>query len=351
MNTTFVYIDSSIFIGKNLDFNGKHFKAFQKLAIEEKIELILTTVTISEVKNYIKREVEQLSQSLKKFRSTARIARNLPESNVHGIFDEMNIDETIAMLQEQFNFFIKSCNAKILDLSQVDSERIFSEYFHNYGPFAEGKKKNEFPDAFILGALREFVWEKKKDIYVVSTDKDFEKAAKCYWDGNYVPSLEAYLELATSHYERLAPLAICLLKENSGELEKSISTLFCDMGFYLGDQKGEVLDVNVIDITNIDQYLISVDERKAEFDITALIKYSAHVMYDNLENAMYDSEEKVLIPFEKIDLIIERKEDLEISVSISFNSEEPHEYRLDTLEIVSPQDDIEVTIDDYYAYK
>lgn len=350
MDTKFVYIDSSIFVEKNFNFSGREFEALMKFAKDEKISLIIPSITVDEVESNIKKEIEISIQSIKKLRRNAKVLRNFSEYPISHIFDLKDENSYKDILFRKFINYLKSCNATILDIESANVNRIFDLYFNKNAPFGEGKKKNEFPDAFILSTLSSFAFDEQKNIYVVSGDKDFEKATEYFWGLSYLSSLEAYLELATSHYEKLAPLAIKLIKENRMTIISALSEHFTDMGFYLGDQNGEVYGVKVVEIKGIEEFLIGVDECSAEFDISANVIYSANLLYDNMETAAYDSEEKALIPHEKIDIILDRSEKIQANVSITFSTDEPYDFRLETIDILSPQDDVEIQVEDHYKY-
>jgi predicted nucleic acid-binding protein len=358
MYTKLVHIDTSIFFGKNFNFSGKEFKALKKLACEDKIEIILTSITVNEVKRHIENEIEKSINFIKKTRSNARILRNLPDMPASKIFEEINLETYRDSMLDSFEKFLKDCKVLVLDIQNVDPEVIFWQFFNKKAPFGEGKKKNEFPDAFILAALDSFSRKNDNGIYLVSSDEDYKKASdESYFHLKYIPTIEAYINIATFHYELLAPLAISFVKNNINSLKGIIREQFACFNFYIVNKDGEVYNVNVLEVKIINEYLIGVDEYKAnenraDFDITGNVKYSANVMYNNMEKAVYDIENKILIPPERVDersdIIITREENIQLYVSILFNSEEPYNFQLVTVDLEIPYDDVEVSIDEYY---
>lgn len=54
---------------------------------------------------------------------------------------------------------------------------IFEKYFNSIPPFSTGKKKSEFPDAFVIEAAKQYLSEHTNEILlVVSKDSDWEKS-------------------------------------------------------------------------------------------------------------------------------------------------------------------------------
>jgi hypothetical protein len=130
------------------------------------------------------------------------------------------------------------------------------------------------------------------------------------------------------------------------KIEKDFSYL----GFYLADQEGDVDDINTTEVSDLETFLIDVHDGYAIFDITCSVSYSANVSYDDLETASYDSEDKVLIPWRKIDTTVDRIESVEAEVTVTFSHQEPHNFEIEDFAIISPKSDVSVYAneDDWY---
>ena len=85
-----------------------------------------------------------------------------------------NINTETIYLNE-FQNFIATSRAKVIDIDTVKASDVFKLYFHSDPPFSDDKK-SEFPDAFSIGSLLNFVIEKKINMIVVSRDGDWKKA-------------------------------------------------------------------------------------------------------------------------------------------------------------------------------
>ncbi len=55
--------------------------------------------------------------------------------------------------QKRFGEFCKKLNIEVIAVSKVSLERVMDDYFEERPPFAAGKKKSEFADAFAAAAL------------------------------------------------------------------------------------------------------------------------------------------------------------------------------------------------------
>lgn len=161
--------------------------------------------------------------------------------------------------------------------------------------------------------------------------------------------MNEFLSLALSHYELLAPQVTHFLNQNIDQVTQKIEKDFLNMGFYLSDQAGDVEDISVSDISDLEAFLIDLNTGYAVFEINCVVSYSANVSYDDLETASYDSEDKVLIPWRKIDANVDREERVEAEVNIIFNHQEPHHFEIEGILISSPQNDVSVyaTEDDW----
>lgn len=85
----------------------------------------------------------------------------------------MNIEKRLA---DSFAVLYKDAVA----LPYVSAEEVFADYFQAKAPFAEaGKKKSEFPDAFIIKSVLHYCDEMPNaNVLVVSDDPDWTKSFK-----------------------------------------------------------------------------------------------------------------------------------------------------------------------------
>ena len=171
-----VFIDTSIFISENYSFKSKLFSSLASLCKSGHVSILLTDITIEEIKANLLKSVNEAEAVIKKASTKARVLRNLDTYRYIFLFEKFDKEKIFNQLKDQLIEFIKSCNIEIIKASEISAKDVFSSYFQGKPPFGEGKKKNEFPDAFVITALVE--WCKKNDIEVnvVSEDPDFQNA-------------------------------------------------------------------------------------------------------------------------------------------------------------------------------
>jgi len=291
-------------------------------------------------------------------RNPCKVLRNIPGFDFSSIFHDHDFEGVVNVLMTQFENFKIASQATIVPIELADINRVFSSYFMKSVPFGEGKKKSEFPDAFVLSALDAWAEEEGKEVHIVSHDKDMSDCRTSFPNLIYVKSIEEFLNTVTVYFEKLAPVAEELLRSNSSEITSRIEEEFKNLGFILEDQDGDVYDITVDEVEDFNEYLISLKAPdgdilgEAHFQLTTVVKFSADISYDNLNTASYDSEEKVLIPWETVDETVESSEIVQVDLVFSFTLDPPHDFEIQELRIETPADVcVSSDNDDGWPYK
>jgi hypothetical protein len=167
-----VFVDSLVFIGKNYRYEHPSFVALKDAVSAGRANLLITDITIEEVKAHIDNDVGESSQALKKVRGATKILRNIATLSDSAIFNDIDRVSVGKELYNQFEQFLADASAVIISVSEADPRCVFDCYFKRSAPFGEGKKKSEFPDAFALSALNEWAESEQENVFVVSQDSD-----------------------------------------------------------------------------------------------------------------------------------------------------------------------------------
>jgi hypothetical protein len=342
-----VFLDTSVFVSLNYNYANHLFVALRDRVIEGRARLVMPTSTIQEVKAHIK-----------KARTDMRALRNVRSVNVAVLFEDVDIEALASELVEAFDAFLAQLKAEIVKVEDADTKHVFSLYFANTPPFGSGKKKFEFPDAFALSALNEWAVDCKVKLHVVSGDNDMQGIENSFPNLVTVQALEQFLNNVTFFFDQLAPVAQRLIDVNMSDILKALADDFGYLGFRLEDQDGDVDAIHVLGVDEPEKYLISLhpceDDEPAEahFELTTGVQYSAEVSYDNLDTAAYDSEDKMLIPWEKVEKTVEASEIIRAHLSFTFFKNEPHNFEIQELSIIDPSDvDVPTGEDDGWPYK
>lgn len=188
LRSRFLFIDSSIFFRNNFQFLSSDLQSLSvRLALDE-VTLLITEITIAEVKRHIKDQAREAMGLIQSFQKKAKILRNLPyflSSPMFGAISGSQIEED---LLRQFSSFLSSNNIKIVSLDSVSPEQVFGAYFAQQPPFSKDKRE-EFRDAFILEALKNYAEEEGILIYVISGDSDMKSFCESSEQLIYIESL------------------------------------------------------------------------------------------------------------------------------------------------------------------
>lgn len=253
-----VFVDSSVVIGKNYRYSHSLFAALSQAISSGRIKLLTTDVTIEEVKAHIDRDIDVATQAVKKCRSSAKILRNISELGESVIFNEIDRASCRKTLHAQFEEFLSVNNAEMVPVSEADIGKVFDRYFKKSTPFGDGKKKSEFPDAFVLSTLSGWAESEQQDVCIISHDSDMNEIEGDYPRLYARNSLAEFLSEVTFYFEQLAPLAQQLLIDNTDSVSEMFEDRFLQLGFLLSDQDGDVNETRVSEVGDISAYLISL---------------------------------------------------------------------------------------------
>ena len=361
METKNIFIDASIFIGKNYNYQSTDFKQLSRLVESDQAKVFVTDITIREVEAHIETDISKAISALKKFQkdTKVRVLKNFDDSTVKELFQEMNETKSTETLKCQLSKFLNEIRATVLPTSEVSVKAVFDKYFGKRPPFGEGKKKSEFPDAFAIGAIE--AWCKKNDerMYIVSTDGDLKEYCKTSDCLIALNQLAEFISVIESHQdEDLAHLVNMLLNRNQDTIKEAIAESFCNQGFWIVDQDGDVNEVRVNELEVSEMLILEVDQNSAFVYVDVETNFSADLTYDDLETAAYDSEDKVLIPLRTIDKTVDLNVKYAAAVQVSHDVKNSEYFKVDWVAIqpdqasgFESQTDFAIHIDNEWPYK
>lgn len=348
LKTPHVFLDTEVFVSGNFQFNSGRFNRLADLCQDGIISVYLTDITKREIEANISNRIRESTESVDKFKSKARVLRNIP--SFKAIF-EFNVEEVTNELLKQFNDFLELIEANIIPTQNVSVELIFEKYFNQQPPFGEGKKKSEFPDAFSVATIEKWCQTNQQYMYVISNDGDISSA--CSPDSYLLPlaKLDELFEIIIYEDEYISQLAPQLFEEVESNLKNDIIYEFENSGFILTDHyKGEVSSVNVDDVDLLDKSLVNIEEDTLYFEVTTKISFSAEVSYPDPDFTYYDKEEGKYIYFDYIHDTVQKSIEVPVEVEISFNRKEPHDPEVVSVNL-EVNSDIYISLDDVYPYK
>ncbi len=347
LETDNVFIDTEPFIAANFNYQSRPFQTLVLLTKYETVFIYLTPVTVKEIEANIKERVETASNAFRKFQATSdtRIIKNLEGPLKNALYVIFDIEEVKTKLLDQFSKFMKKLSARLIQVKNVSIDDVFDQYFSQKAPFGAGKKKSEFPDAFVLSALRQWCQKKNTKMYVVSADQDMINGCE---NDEYlisIPKLEEFVDLVyASQNEPHYSFVNELFDENEEEVKQRIADQFPSIGFYFDEEEGEVDSINVQTVRILSKYSVFVEEERATFELSVEIQFQAEVTW--MWGVVPD------YPTETEEATLNKKMEVPVEIEIDYRVGDPHRFYISSLSIqehnvvLSNSDD-----DDGYPYK
>jgi rRNA-processing protein FCF1 len=330
-----VFIDTNIFISCKYDFSNGHLDLLRKFVINDKISVYISNVVKREVEKHLS---DDTRSAYNKFKAARKEALNQIAS---GVFKDNPMEhwynlpkksEVIEATISKFNNYLDVIKVTILDNQGVVVDDILDAYFNETPPFeAREKKKNEFPDAFMISKLK-IKFDEKKPIIVITEDKGFQQAFQSILGFNCLGSLGELYDFINRQdkiYDDITTyFSLLSVKEKISELivreveddDIEIDGLDCDRkgyceGFSYTETFIDKVSNVVVELSSIDD----IDDESVTLSINCKLDIEATCLYEDYENAIWDSEDGVYL-FVGTGQVEERHEpEFEVTLIISKN--------------------------------
>jgi len=188
--TRYIFLDTQCYRELKLDWNSQLLQALQEHAAAGRLRLLITDITKREVIEQLDRSLDETLVSLRKHDvSLSQIASGI------SVVDKPSARKVLA---RNFEDFLSKSKAILVPLL-ADAQEVFSDYFERSPPFGDGRKKSEFPDAFVIKSLLRWCAANKQSAYVVSGDQDLEKCCSVAGPLHHCRGLPEILSLVASN--------------------------------------------------------------------------------------------------------------------------------------------------------
>jgi hypothetical protein len=346
-----VALDTQVFDSYNFNYKSKVFQTLIKLVQQEKIRLLLTCVTLYEIKAHITEGAELTSKAIDQAVKSLDTKRSKPQGDTKRVrisansdrlyefkksvqalapdFDKIN-QELLGQLED----FLQETDFEIIEVDQVSVIEIFENYFSGFPPFGEGKKKYEFPDAFALSALQREAKDRNKIIYIVSGDSDWEKFCSLSDDLSLTKKLDELLEtIIRETRPEWVDVWYKLYSDKEDEIKRCIEDSFSNLDFSIDlsetsfiEWGSEEIEIEVTSVNITDSSLVDSDDSDADypsvvFELEAEVNYNAKVSYESLEDAIHDKEDDTYYGGETIDTVFTQAIKLNVEVTLILSSD------------------------------
>lgn len=342
-----VYLDSNIIIKLGVPPQSPSLDRIFELQKKGVINVVTTTLTIDEIaKKHTSNDAKLIDDIArpgfkKAFGKISDL--KLPFETKQEVFEALLKENRKAVLK-----FHKSMSSTVLDVDGVSPSTVLEQYAKGIGAFSKEAKDGQFQDAFIFETLK-LALKKTGPIHIVSGDKDFQPLVKSHsrkfkLDG----TLEEFITTVDKTILNDAEIETWM-EENVDELKKEfdselnsweIQSMDVDDGYV------EESTVNSIEFLEFQGFGPVKKNGSAliigRVNLTALLSFT----HPNWAEAMYDSEEKVRIPFEHVSGDVENDLDVSFSMSVSMKKGKLHE-----IEEVLFTDETRFIYQDFYPYE
>ena len=294
-----VFIDANVLIEAGQPPGGPLISELKDLVEAGLIEVLTTDLTIQEV---AKRHAANNSDAL------ASISRPHFRKLVQRFYDvELPETSSAAIRANQFEFFLEEVGtmvaglgAKVIEIDNVKPSDVFSKYANSTGLFSGTAKKDQFPDAFIFEALKAEA-SQATPVTIVSKDRDFELAVEASEHFALVKGISGLLE--SLELQKDVPELPAFLDENGDAFLKLFDTELNNWGLTVTDvMDAEVEEISVAEIE--DHQYVSFGQTGEHKEVLvvghAVLNTNIAYSHPDWDHAMYDSEDKRLIPFDDV---------------------------------------------------
>lgn len=297
-----ILIDTSAYEVHGLSFVGGVFDPLLKLADESKIKIVSCSIINREIESHISLSV---SQSVNKVEKACKGFDHITKNNLgiitESIKDAESLKQTITTNRiAAFSNFLTDANVEELDLSNIDLKKVLSDYFDAKAPFSNGKKKNEFPDAFILNSFINENLESLNQACLVSNDPDWRKFANEFPEIQLFDTISDLLDFIHNDYDAAFTNQLKdAIQQKYHEIESSITEIIQDwFEFDFDDQWLEPeaeIDQSSVSVRIIDANILDFDSETSQCELEVKIAYRLEVSDLDGDSWMKDYETKDII--------------------------------------------------------
>lgn len=319
-----VTIDTNIFDAAKYNLSdASTLRILENHVKSGKIKVVLSDIVVQESKRHIAARVKEVCGIVNIARNSALKVYNEHLISSIGMNEMFRIveseDDIIAKEEKVFDDFLCAIDAEILGTDLIDINSVLSDYFGAKPPFEEsGKKKSEFPDAFIAQQIRNRFGE-TETVVIVSNDKGFIRACRESENHLFFNSLGA-LYNAISKEDAAYDDTIAVIKELQLRISAAVKEYIkgnenIDVYGLSYDKDGiesgyDYSEVYLHSISDVTFSVRSVDEISENISLVTLsckADISADCYYEDYANAPWNPEEKECVFVDTIQMREEHK--------------------------------------------
>lgn len=333
-----VFLDTQVFDSAGFNLDSKNFVALTKHLDSKRLRLLTTDVTRSEISARIEKNVRKDLEAHEKFTKSARVIHKSKDEKVAALFEDLEADAISRELIGVMDSFLDKYAIETLAATDGDAKLVFEKYFAGEPPFGEAAdKKNEFPDAFVIQALEQWIEDNDEDLLVVTDDALFRAGGAANPRIHVKDTLTALLDHVASDDEALANFIREKLKEIKEEIGKQAWREFEGLGFHVVDEWGDV----EVEMTSIklrgEPEIIDHAKGSALAEMTFELRFNAYLSFEDSDTGVWDGEDKQMLFMDQVDETHPRRERLVVNVTMTLDGTDPDEFALEDVFLIEPE--------------
>ena len=293
-----VFVDTSAFVNENFAVKSTAFKSLLSLCRLGKAALKVTDVTVLEVESNVQKCLNGAAKALQGKTRDTRILRNFDHGNFNVLFSPLDEEHLCSSLMRSLRQDFNGAKAEIIPAMDIGAAVIFDKYFKKKPPFGPAKKKEEFPDAFVLTALEKWCEDKKQKMYVVSSDGDMESGCGNRGPLIHLKSIAEFVDMVLRAEDDEADFLAQFFIDNPKQIIEAVTREFEDRYVYLHDEDGDgEASVSSVDLGTTS--VVSLKENEVVLELDAVVSFTAQVSYgESWHNESADLDRTATVPVE-----------------------------------------------------
>jgi hypothetical protein len=340
----YVSLDTQAFESASFNFKAVPFKALEDLASKGHVRLVMTDITVREVRARIEKTVVAQLGPVEKLKKQARVLRSSDLPEVHAALD-LDAARVVADLHRQFDEFLSRTDTTVIDTSQLPAGPVFEKYFAGTAPFGTGNKKAEFPDAFIVDGLRRWSEENGELVQVVSGDDGLRDACEPHATLKTWPVLGHLLNHVNDLLFNRA--VVDFIREQTklrlDEIKEQITSQFEDTLYNVSDEWGDsTMTVTSLELLS-DPDVIDVEPTRASLEVRFNGSFTAHLSFKDSSTGMWDGETKEMFGMEWKREEREETEEFVAEVKVKYEPFDSDGFEIEEVTLIQPNDSYTVS--------
>jgi len=332
-----VALDTQVFVATSFGFQGKSFQALKKHLAEGRLRLVMTAITVNEVKARIRQAVRKELVKQRTFVNDAQVLFNSSLPEVQTAITKLDPEVVAKDLCDQFEAFLQETKATILECDDLSAGEVLDNYFAGAAPFgAAENKKHEFPDAFAIQALTEYAEQNGLAMFVISGDTLFREA--CAAAPGLVPkkTISEVLDQVASDYAELAAFVRAETMKRIDAIKAEVKKDFEDRFYWVEDENGDAT-VEITALTPAEEpEILTIDKETATLQWSIAADYQAELSYDDSATAVYS--EGDLMYVEHREEQVERDAELVVEIEVSYEPMDAASFDILGISLIEPSD-------------